>query len=745
MSLARLPIYLSQIPDAPSLAAGAGSGSGVLTYASSAVGRRSPLASGSGSLLFTGAAGGKRAPRATATGSLAYSGTATGKRTAKASSSGAFTFAGTATGKTTRRGAGAGAFTYAGSSTGKRAPKATGVGVFSLAGAAVGAKPAVALRQGAGTGAYAYLGAAAGEMSPLASGAGLQTRTGSAIGLAPSLDSAPPLDEGTPMPLATHTLTGDLSALIGERDKVSATIHLNTEDGNWVNETDGTIILGSGRLYYTRNGGTGEFSVTLPTSTGTGLQYEVRIDYTDETNKVKPQQSWRSGWFPLTTNSDLAERAANSSLFVPMARADVIEDRLDALEADSGTGDALALLDTQVNGYNDLGNVSGAVTINPVGTQVLAATGPTTLTIGTGSNGESFTIMIRGGGDNITWPGSVGFDHGAPTGDKITVTLIRVRGSWIDPAGSAGGGAEIPPVNDPPTQPGTVTVTPTNDGYTLSWVASTVAAGYEVQLDSDAWVDSGTDTAHAFTGLVSGSSHSGAVRAYNSLGARSTSRAWGPANVAVPPLHELLLSLEPEIYLRMTNGSLEDYSQVAGSWTHVSGATVTFDGPPLTPGDTSSANFGTGGTIGRPGSGLLVGGTTYTAVFITGIPTTATGDDSGSAMYFGSSLIHGDNWVSTGPHRKGGIHTWFSMYSAAEFPDFPSLEHRFFEAGTTPERRFSWSNTPPFTNSNPLQFVGDYYHSHIAVFKNTILDVATREAICTAAGTLDNAAGGGLA
>lgn len=268
------------------------------------------------------------------------------------------------------------------------------------------------------------------------------------------------------MPLATHTLSGDLSALIGERDKVSATIHLNTEDGNWVNETDGTIILGSGRLYYTRNGGTGQFTVTLPTSTGTGLRYEVRVDYTDETNKVKPNQSWRSGWFPLTANATLAERAVNSTVYVSQSK-------------------AAAILE-EVSGYTDHGNVSGTVTFNaPTGTHAFDATAPTTVTLDGYTNGQSVALVCYSGASDVTVTDAGDLE----LADGLAIGMLRSRDSWVT---GGGGGEPAVPDTTPPSAITGLTATGGEGQVTFNWNAATDAES-PVKYGWKVWLTSGSE------------------------------------------------------------------------------------------------------------------------------------------------------------------------------------------------------------------------------------------------------------
>lgn len=129
------------------------------------------------------------------------------------------------------------------------------------------------------------------------------------------------------MPVTTYTLTGDFSALVGEVSKIRATVHANGEDDSWVNETDLKVILGGALLSVNE---TGAFTASLPTSTGTGLQYEVRAEYVDEATRRR--NTWRSGWFDLTANGNLATLANDSSLRVNPSLGDVLAGRIDAAE-----------------------------------------------------------------------------------------------------------------------------------------------------------------------------------------------------------------------------------------------------------------------------------------------------------------------------------------------------------------------------------------------------------------------------
>lgn len=307
------------------------------------------------------------------------------------------------------------------------------------------------------------------------------------------------------------------------------------------------------------------------------------------------------------TASNVASAAAAGTLTSPHVNlADLIDEMPVRPEYASELAD-------RVDGYTEHGNVSGPFTLEPPhGTHVLDVTGPTTLSIAEAPNGRLVTVAIRAGGTDVEWVDSIGFDAGTPEGlDVITLTFLRLRGFWIATAGAGAGGEAVEPVTDPPTQPGTVTVDPTADGFNLTVVASTVAAGYEWQIDGGPWVDGGTDLTFPHTGLAAGSTHSGAVRAYNSLGVKSTARTWGPASTDTVGLHEQLLAMNLDMYTRFSQGSIETFDDLTGTgWTAADGKTApALNGPALSTGATGSAVFTTANTLKRTGIGSALDNT----------------------------------------------------------------------------------------------------------------------------------------
>ncbi len=208
-----------------------------------------------------------------------------------------------------------------------------------------------------------------------------------------------------------------------------------------------------------------------------------------------------------------------------------------------------------------------------------------------------------------------------PAGDYI---ILEWDGSaWAKIAGT---GTAPGPDTTRPSSPGAVTATPTSDGYTLAWGAATddvAVTGYEVQLDGGSWVDSGADLAHTFTALSAGSTHSGAVRAYDAAGNRSlTPATWGPADVLTPTFDDAVLSLSPTSYLNLgsiTTGQASVADEVSGTWTMYGGTGSLTAGPPLMDGDTASWDQDTSTALYRSISGLATT-TDFSFVFVTGRP-----------------------------------------------------------------------------------------------------------------------------
>lgn len=394
------------------------------------------------------------------------------------------------------------------------------------------------------------------------------------------------------------------------------------------------------------------------------------------------------------------------------------------------------------------------------GTSLVVVEGGTVALEDTYAEGETVGYLVKGTATFTGEGGEIEVEAGV-------YTFVRIEGGWN--AFAAAEGTPLSPpsteVTDPPTQPGAVTVDPSSESYNLTWVASTVALGYEGSVDGSSIVDYGSNLSevvdaakHPSVSFLPGSSHSGFIRSYNSLGDRSTSRNWGPVSLDTVPVHDLILSLEPEIYLRFTEGEIEDLSRVPGVWVASSGATAftDFNGPPLTPGDTGSLKMPAGQAMQRPQDDLLAGATSFTCMAIVGVSSSGVDgnphEEVGGLVYDGVRMKTG-TWGNASHmlQRAGSAHTWFGAWSPALWAsENPTLVRRSFENSTSVETVAFNKTAPLGVSGSPLglhtMLVGQNnpYVSHLVVFKDVVLDTATRTALCTAASTLDNAATGSL-
>lgn len=449
------------------------------------------------------------------------------------------------------------------------------------------------------------------------------------------------------MALETADIAYDVSNLLGEdylsgtgQGRASVQVVTNVTNNLVVDTAGNQIRLGAATRKIDASG-IGTLSVWVPGagSNPASWQTSFLFDVPDPSSH-SGRRRVTLGPFTITADANLADLVAEMPV-QPEYASDVLE-RLDALEADSGTGDALAELSDRLDGVNDHGNVTGTLTIDPAhGYHVFDATGPTEVTLAD-PPGNSVSFKAITGADDVTVDGLADL----VLTDDQWATFVYYRDAWHLASAGASGGGEVEPVVDPPTQPGTVTVDPTADGYNLTWVASTVAAGYEVQIDGGSWVDSGTDLAHTHTGLSAGSSHSGAVRAYNSIGERSTTRAWGPVSTDTPGLHEQILAFTPALYTRFSQGAIEDFGTLPSSWAPDGGTVPALNGTALTPGATGSAVFTTAKSLKRAVGTELDNAQKLTVIYVAD-PNGATDDPSnllflqgGPRFGFGSSQTY---------------------------------------------------------------------------------------------------------
>lgn len=261
----------------------------------------------------------------------------------------------------------------------------------------------------------------------------------------------------------------------------------------------------------------------------------------------------------------------------------------------------MTTLETEVTGlteYQTL-NLSGPSTYTVFRDTTLdvSLSGDAVLTLAGEQLGAVVALRVDPNGHTLTLSEEVTISGSDPE----TVTAWRMAEGWI--YGLASGSVTVP--SDPndataPSNPTNIVGVPAPNGFALSWTASTdnvAVAGYEVSVDNGEWVDSGANLTHTITGLTSGTEHYGRVRAYDGNGNRSTGARWpttGTIGTTVAGLHDQLLALNAPIYVRLSNGLIEQFgTDDEMTWTNNG---VTFNGPALTQDGTSSAKFYGGST-----------------------------------------------------------------------------------------------------------------------------------------------------
>lgn len=337
------------------------------------------------------------------------------------------------------------------------------------------------------------------------------------------------------MPVATYALTGDFSGLVGEVSSIRATVTTNSLDGGWVNDVDNTIVLGGTVLAV---GADGKFTVTLPTSTGTGLQYQVTAEFTDGSRERK---TWQSGWFSLTAAGDLADLANNSSLRVTAT-----------------LGDQLA---ARIDGYQDHGDVSGVLTVDPaIGTHVLNATGSLLVTLGAAPDGRIVTLYVVSGASSVTVDGITGLT----LTDGSFASFVHIRGAWVL---ASAGGATGPTDTTPPSAVTGLTATGGSQQISASWTAATDAES-TVRYYWRVWLTSGgatgtwtmtTGTSFTKTGIATAGNYT--VEVYSSSSGGSTAPVTASATITAPP------ATLTETFTRTDGASMAGVTSTTGGYT----------------------------------------------------------------------------------------------------------------------------------------------------------------------------------
>lgn len=378
----------------------------------------------------------------------------------------------------------------------------------------------------------------------------------------------------------------------------------------------------------------------------------------------------------------------------------------------------------------DHGAVGSTLTITEAGSHELDLSGDLAVTV---SIEGDVTLFVHGTG-TVTVAGQ----EFEVDGDEVILIVTSPRGAQS--AYMVGATTPAPePVEDPPTQPGAITVTPTGEGFDLSWVASTVAAGYEGALDGGTYVDYGPNLTESITGLSPGSEHSGTIRAYNSAGQRSTARAWGPATVASVGLHEQLLALEPTYYLRTSRGSIEDFGSVNANAIAFGG--MVFTGPALIDGETGSAaisSIGGDKNMAIYGQTAFINATSMTIVAL--VRPTGSLNNIVNAQPFAqtaASITSPEGYFNE-YGKAGSTYLFGAMMDTSSGPSKRQWRNGVsvnidaqggLNAGAGTNDGVVWIGKSPFSGAS------NFYLSHLAIFVDTILDDATMQALAVAAGT----------
>jgi len=175
---------------------------------------------------------------------------------------------------------------------------------------------------------------------------------------------------------------------------------------------------------------------------------------------------------------------------------------------------------------------------------------------------------------------------------QIQITDISTASRGSSGGGSIGGGTTI----SVPSVPQSLTTTPGDGQVALTWTAPTSNGGsgitkYQVQKDSDTWVDVMSGLTYTFTGLTNGQSYTFQVRAVNSVGsseaATTTATPQAAATVPSSPQNFTAIPGNGQVTITWTDpvnngGSTITKYQVQqdnGSWIDITGSlTYTFVG-----------------------------------------------------------------------------------------------------------------------------------------------------------------------
>lgn len=442
------------------------------------------------------------------------------------------------------------------------------------------------------------------------------------------------------MALATADIAYDISNLLGAefwqgRSKATIVVKTNIVGDAIVDTEANQIRLGSTKVDVDATG-TGTIALWIPGvgSNPVTWQYSFQVNVPDA-GRTSGRLSHTFGPFTITQDADLADLIAEMPVQPEYASA----------------------LTRRIDGAEDHGNVSGAVTLDcEVSTHWLDAIGPTVLTITDGppTGTRYVTVLPLSGASDIL----MAEPEDAELADGTFSTFAWVRGAWMLATGGSSGPADTTPpsaITDLAATGGESQIVLT--GTTPTDAESTARIRYRVWLTSGgasgAW-----STANAFpitvTGLPAGN-YTAEAYAYSAGGATVPDTATAAVTAPVQPYRDVVLDLNPLYYYPLDDapGTTEPLNLGSGAGAAGVVTGVTFGAAGLGDGITS-ADF-TNGRIDLPTAANLNGATSLTVCALvrcnvaSDLPTIAGGgNDASDGWVLGSkySGIEG-NWAGT--------------------------------------------------------------------------------------------------
>lgn len=284
----------------------------------------------------------------------------------------------------------------------------------------------------------------------------------------------------------------------------------------------GTLVFGSRALDFNT---AGVATITLPSTDDlepSGVRYLVFITRADIVT-----QPVAIGPFFFTADASLDEVAELPPADL-VAAFNAVVTAAEAVLAAIGPIEPLA---AQVSGYNDHGNISGAVTFTgPTGSHWFTATGPTTITLDGYSEPDVVTLICFGGAVDVTVAGMPELE----LVDGTAWSAQLARGVWVTGGGS---GTAATPDTTPPSAITDLAAAPGEDGTTASLTFTPASDAESTARQrirhyvqggaAGAWPTSGplyglTASPVTLTGLIPGTTYVAEIQSYSAGGSQST-------------------------------------------------------------------------------------------------------------------------------------------------------------------------------------------------------------------------------